>query len=44
MRQFFLRFVVKLYIILLITIAWGEQANGGDLNFERLFIRCYATT
>lgn len=45
MRQFFSHFVVKLHIIITNNIHMGhEQTNRGGLKFERLFIRCYATT
>lgn len=43
MRQFFLHFVVKLYIILLITIMRDMRHTRGGLNFERLFTKCHAT-
>ena len=44
MRQFFFGFMVKLYIILLITITRDMSKQQRRFNFERLFIRCYATT
>ena len=45
MRQFFFAFRGKIIYNFTNNIHMGhEQTNRGGLKFERLFIRCYATT